>query len=69
MPILQLRKLKFREVTCLKTHGWCLNLCLSDFKADALFTPQFGRRKVLGGVDVSGAKAWTSVGGRAEAGP
>lgn len=51
------------------TYGWCLNLCLSDFNADALFTPQFGRRKVLGGVDVSGAKAWTSVGGRAEAGP
>lgn len=62
MPILQLRKVKIREVTCPKTHSWYLNWCLtlklvSDIKADIVFTYKCGK-KILGGVEFSRAKAW-----------
>lgn len=59
MPILQLkRKLELREVTCSKTCNRCFNLCLSDFKADTVFTSQCGEKKTVGAWDVSRAAAW-----------
>lgn len=67
MPILQLRKVKLREVTCPKTHGWYLNLCLT-LKLMLFLLIHVARRRFLEEWNVSRAKAWIRW-GWAEAGP
>lgn len=54
VAVLQLRKVKLREVTCPKIHGWCLNLCLTLKLMLFLLLSVAG---FLGEWDVSRAKA------------